>query len=57
MATITKMIDMETVCNNVHEITDQWKKMFYDEFFARLKNGSPHISNCRAWILRHVSTL
>jgi hypothetical protein len=57
MATITKMIDMETVCNNVREITDQWKKMFYDEFFARLKNGSPHINNCRAWILRHVSTL
>ena len=41
MATTTKIIDMEIVCNKVHEITDQWKKMFDDEFFARLKNKSP----------------
>jgi hypothetical protein len=48
MTTTTKIIDMETVCNNIREITDQWKKMFDDEFFARLKNGSPQISNFRA---------
>ena len=45
MATTTKIVDMETVCNNVREITDQWKKMFHDEFFARLNNGYALITN------------
>jgi hypothetical protein len=34
MGTTTKVIDIEEVCNNAHDIIDQLSKLF-DEYFAR----------------------
>jgi hypothetical protein len=40
MATTTKIIDMEKVCNNTHNITDQLVKLC-NEFFTVNSSSSP----------------
>ena len=36
---------MENLSTNIRNMTNQWKKMFDDEFFARLNNGYALITN------------